>query len=64
MGGSLREFYVFLVVLGGLGPPAGPAGPPGMLFPPRVPMGLGQIDDPPLLAPIRDISIFICFVVA
>ena len=52
-------FVLFLVVVfGGPGPPAGPPGPPGMLFPPKAPMGLDQIDDPPLLALIRDILIF------
>jgi hypothetical protein len=37
-------------------------GTPGMRFPPRVPMGLGQIDDPPLPAPIRDILICVSLV--
>ena len=50
-------FNVFLVVLEGPGPPAGPPGPPGMIFPPKAPMGLGQIDDPPVLAPIPDIRL-------
>jgi hypothetical protein len=29
-----------------------------MLFPPKAPMGLGQVDDPPILAPIRDMLFF------
>ncbi len=54
----------FFVVFGGLGPPAAPPGPPVMLFPPKSPRGLGQTDDPPILAPIRDISILMFFVLA
>ncbi len=30
-----------------------------MLFPPKAPMGLGQIDDPLILAPILHILMFI-----
>ncbi len=52
--------YVFvLVVLEGPGPPAGPVGLPGMPFPAKVPMGFGQIDDLPILAPIRDVFFFV-----
>ena len=47
-----------LVVLGGLGSPADSPGPPGMLFLPKAPMGLGQIDDPPNIVSIRDIFTF------
>ena len=54
-------FAVFLVVLGGPGPPGGSPETPGMLFQPKAPMGLGPIDDPPILVAIRDILIFMFF---
>ena len=58
-GVCVTRFYLFSCGFGGPGPPAGPPGTPGTLFPPKAPMGLGQIDDPLILAPIRDILIFI-----
>ncbi len=55
----IREFLIFvLVVFGGTGPPVGPVGPTDMIFPPTAPVGLGQIHDPPIKAPIRDVLFF------
>ena len=54
-------FAVFLVVLGGPGPPGGSPETPGMLFQPKAPTGLGPIDDPPNLVAIRDILTFMFF---
>ncbi len=58
VGGVQGNFEFGLVVFGDPAPPAGPPGPPGMRFPPKAPMGLGQIDDPQILAPIRNIRFF------
>ncbi len=59
----MRCLFVFLfVVSGGPGPPpASPTRSPGMLFPPKAPMGLRPLHDPPIHLFLLPVSVIAGF---